>query len=105
MQNCRSLQLVHKDEFRSLKLVPIPAKSLLICPANSLTFSQTLIYITLRSLHSCQNPPNPQKGGISLARSRLTGTTVFLFVSFRLLQRKDLRPQLTRAEPRPSSAW
>jgi len=38
-------------------------------------------------------------GGICLARSRLTGTTAFLFVSFRLLQRKDLRPQLTRAEP------
>ena len=42
--------------------------------------------------------------GIPLARSRLTGTTVFLFVSFRLLQRKDLRPQLTRAEPRQGSA-
>jgi len=42
--------------------------------------------------------------GIPLARSRLTGTTVFLFVCLSILQRKDLRPQLTRAEPRQGSA-
>ncbi len=37
-------------------LVIIPRKSLLICPANSLKFSQTFLTKTCRSLHYRQNP-------------------------------------------------
>ena len=55
------------------------------------------------SAHSCKNPQTtlPLRKTWHLVivscSFAFNGTTVFLFVSLNLLQRKDLRPQLTRA--------